>query len=329
MNDLKQIRRIISLAVYGFVSIIIALIIVRIFLLLIGASNTAPVVSFIYSASDVFVGIFRGIYPDIIVNKGQFIIEIYSIVGLFFYVCVAFLTSKSIRSVIESDAIQIMTNLIDTGFKFLEFVLILRFLFKITGASVTSQFVTILYEVSNIIYEPFKGILPGFTIPSLNVVFETSTIIAIIIIIVFDVLTEGVIAHLRREWDIEKANNASQPQRPANQVITRVEKQVVQVPSQPQTVSQAPMPNITINMPQQQQQQPQPVQYIDKRTVQVVNPNAPLQPSTQHNFPYFGANDLEHQRPAGRQQFPSQGYYIQPQGEPSASRNANPSSANS
>ena len=112
MDDLKKIRRIVSLCVYGLVSIVIALIIVRIFLLVIGASKDAPAVSFIYSASDTFVGIFKGIYPNIIINNGAFIIEIYSIVALFFYVSVAFLVSKSIRSVIEADAIQIITNLI-------------------------------------------------------------------------------------------------------------------------------------------------------------------------------------------------------------------------
>ena len=318
MDDLKQIRRIVSIAVYGLVSIVIALIIVRILLLVIGASQSAAVVSFIYSASDTFVGMFRGIYPNIVVNGGQFIIEIYSVVALLFYVSVAYLISKSIRSVIEADIIQIITNLIDTGF---EFVLVLRFIFKLTGASLASQFVTVLYQISNVIYEPFKGILPGFSIPSINVIFETSTLIAIIIIIVFDVVSEGIINHLRKEWEQEKTDKASRPSKPSPQVITRVEKQVVQVPTQ------VPAQHITINLPQQPQQSPN--QYIDKRTVQVVSPNMPLQPANHPNYPYFGANDLEHQRPEQNNQLQGQGYYPQPQNEPSASRNANHSSANS
>lgn len=327
MDDLKQIRRIVSIAIYGLVSVVVALIIVRIFLLVIGANTSSPAVSFIYNASDTFVGMFKGIYPNIVVNSGQFIIEIYSIIALFFYVSVAFLVSKSINSVVEADIIQIIINLIDTGFKFLEFILILRFIFKLTGASVASQFLVVLYQVSNIIYEPFKGILPGFTIPSINAVFETSTIIAIIIIIVFDVVSEGIIAHLRREWEAEKSSKPIQPQRQVTQVIHTHETTPVQQTPVQQTPAPA-APNITINFPQQQQQQA-PTQYIDRRTVQVVSPNTPLQSSNHPTYPYFGANDLERQRPQQNYQLQGQGYYPQPHGEPSASRNANPSSANS
>lgn len=322
MDDLKKIRRIISIIVYGLISIVVALIIVRIFLLVIGANRSTPVVQFMYDSSDVFVGMFRGIYPDIIINKGQFIVEIYSIVALFFYVSLAFLISKSIRSVVEADIVQALTNIIDSCFKFLEFVLILRFIFKLTGASVASQFVRALYEISSIIYEPFKGIMPGFSIPSLNSVFETSTIIAIIIIVIFDVVSESIIAHLRKEWEAEKKSNPPKPSSPAPTIVKTVEKEVVQVPTQqPLQAYQTPAPNITINMPQQQP----PTQYVDKRTINVVPPLQPVQPS----YPYFGANDLEHQRPAANQGLPGQGYYVRPNNEPSASRNANPSSANS
>ena len=177
-----------------------------------------------------------------------------------------------------------------------------------------------------------KKSFPGkfcFSIASLNVIFETSTIIAIIIIIVFDVISEGIIAHLRKEWEEEKVNKSPQPPKQVTQVVTQVEKHIIHEPAQSQAPSQAPAPNITINIPQQQQQ-PQPNQYIDRRTVQVVSPNQPLQPTQpQHNYPYFGANDLEHQRPTQNQQLPGQGYYVPLQSEPSAPRNANPSSSNS
>jgi len=323
--DLKQIKRLVTIAVFGLISIVIAMIIIRIFLLVIGANKSSQVVTFIYGASDVFVGMFRGIYPDIIVNNGQFVIEIFSLVGLFFYVTVAFLVSKSIRSVLETDIIQLLTNLIDTGFKFAEFVLIMRFVFKLTGASVTSQFVTALYEISAVIYEPFKGILPGFSIPSLNSVFETSTIIAIIIIVVFDIASEGIIAHLRKEAEEAKIRKASEPSKPQTQVITKVEKHYIREQATP---PQSQTPNITINMPQPGAQAQQPTtQYIDSRTVHVVAPNTPLQPA--QNYPYFGANSLEGQRPATKRQISGQGHYPKSNNEPMASRNANPSSANS
>jgi hypothetical protein len=298
--DLKRIKRTITIVVYGLVSIVVALIVVRLLLLVIGANKSSAVVAFVYGASDVFVGVFRGIYPNIVINEGQFVIEIYSIIGLSFYLSLAFLISKSIKSVFETDPIQIITNLIDTGFKFAEFILITRFVFKLTGASVASQFVAVLYDISGIIYEPFKGILPGFSIPSLNAVFETSTIIAIVIIIIFDVASESIIAHLRKE--AEEAN------------MRKADK--------------APAPNITINIPQQAPVHQPPTQYIDSRTVHVVSPNIPLQPH-QPNYPYFDANNLEKQRPKRAQQLSGQGYYTQPNNEPMAPRNASPSSVNS
>jgi hypothetical protein len=301
--DFKEIKKYISIAVYGLVSIIIALIIVRVFLLVIGANTGSLAVSFIYNTSEIFVAMFRGIYPNVLIDNGRFVIEIFSINALMFYLAIAFLVQKSIKSVFESDSIQLLTNIIDTVFKFAEFILITRFILKLTGASVASQFVRILYDISGMIYEPFKGILPGYSIPSLNSVFETSTIIAIIIIIVFDVLTEGVIAHMRKESDEFEA------------------KKTVK-----QSKQQAP--NITINLPQQKANQQPTTQYIDSRTVHVVAPNTPLQPA-RPNYPYFGTNQLENQRPARMQQLDGQGYYNQPHGRPIAPRNANPDSANS
>jgi len=325
MSSIKQIRRIISIVIYGLVSIVIALIIIRLFMLLIGANKTTSIVSFINNSSETFVTSFRGIYPDIMINNGQFGIEVFSVVALMFYVSLAFLISKSIRSVVETDVIQIVVNLIDTVFKFAEFILITRFIFKLTGASIVSQFVSLIYDISNIIYEPFKGILPGFSIPSINAVFETSTLIAIIVIIVFDVLTEGVIAHLKADAD---ANGSGLSTPPAPKTINRV------VEKYASPTNNSTSPNITINIPQQNQPPLQqvipPTQYIDRRTVQVINPQMPpSNPNQQNIYPYYGQNDLEHQRPAPRQQLQGQGYYTPINNEPLAPRNANPNSGNS
>jgi hypothetical protein len=319
MNNLQQVRRLISLVVYGLISLVIATIIVRIFLLIIGANTASPFVVFIYNTSATFVGMFQGIYPSIYVGDGKIVIEIYSVVALLFYVMLAYLISKSIRAVIDTDVVQIISNLIDSGFKFAEAVLIMRFIFKLTGASVSSQFVRALYEISNIIYEPFQGILPGFSIASLGVVFETSTLIAIIAIIIFDSVSEGIIKQLNK-------STPSAPKAPAPQPV-RSEPTFVHVQA-PQPASQPVNPqHITINMPQQQPQYiPQQPQYVDRRTIQVIQPQQPLPPA--QNYPYQGQNDLEHQRPIHNQQLPGQNVFYRPNTEHMAPRNASPGSVN-
>jgi hypothetical protein len=310
MDNLNQIRRIISLVVYGAISLIIALIIVRIFLMLIGASTESGFVTFIYNSSNTFVGMFRGIYQNININAGKSVIEIFTLVALIFYISLGYLISKSIRSVIEADLLQVISNIIDTAFKFVEFLLITRFLLKLTGASTVSQFVSVIYEISNIIYEPFQGILPGIQVASLGIIFETSTLIAIIAIIIFDIASESMIAYI---------NKTATPSKPKAQKIPVVHQPIVnvQVPQQQyQPVQyQAPTPNITIQMPPQQAQP----QYVDRRTVQVVAPNQPLQPS----YPYANQNHLESQRPVHSQQMHGQNYNPPIYNEPMAPRDPN------
>jgi hypothetical protein len=172
-----------------------------------------------------------------------------------------------------------------------------------------------------VIYEPFKGILPGFSIPSINAVFETSTIIAIVVIIIFDVITEGIIEHLRADLEA----NPSKPKQPKPSISHVIEKHTVVAP-QPQA------PNITINIPHQGPTNPeQPTQYVDRRTINVISPGSPttsedpLRSANYLPFPYYGQNDLERQRPAAKQQ--SQGQtYSSPwvQNRPQAPRSENP-----
>jgi hypothetical protein len=313
MDNLNQIRRIISLVVYGSISLIIALIIVRILLMLIGSSTESGFVSFIYSTSDTFVGMFRGIYQNININAGKSVIEIFTLVALIFYISVGYLVSKSIRSVVEVDLLQVISNIIDTGFKFVEFLLITRFLLKLTGASTVSQFVSVVYEISNIIYEPFQGILPGIQVASLGIIFETSTLIAIIAIIIFDIASESMIAYINKTAVPSKPKVHKAPAQHVNtQPIVNVH--VPQQQYQPMQY-QAPTPNITIQMPPQQ---PQP-QYVDRRTVQVVSPNQPLQPS----YPYANQNHLESQRPVHNQQMHGQNYNQPIYNEPMAPRDPN------
>lgn len=304
MESLQQIRKTVSLVVYGLISLVIGSIIVRIFLLVIGANVQSGFGRFIIDVTRTFVGPFEGIYPSINISNGKFEIEIFSVIALIVYVLIAYLIQKSINSVINTDFAEILSNILDSIFKILEFILITRFLLKLTGASEVSQFVRIIFEASNVFYEPFRLLMPGanFTIPSLNLVFETSTLIAIIIIIIFDSVSEGFIMQMKKLGT--EGNSTPKTKQPDVKAVSQ--------------------PQITINVPQQQptiiqpQVQQPPTQYIDKRTIQVIQPQQsqpqfqaqPIpnnyRPSfeapQQHNYPYANSNQMENNRPVNMPQ---------------------------
>ena len=70
-------------------------------------------------------------------------------------------------------------------FGFLEILLAFRLLLKLTGASLTSGFVRLIYTVTGIFTMPFDGIFRRATAPGIEAVsiFEPATVVAIIVYI--------------------------------------------------------------------------------------------------------------------------------------------------
>lgn len=295
MNS-ATIRTQIRAVVYGIFGIISAIVLIRIILVIVGANPGAPFVSFWFDISGFFINIFRSTYPILEAELLKVRIELYSVFALLFYTTCAFLVQKSFTSFTREDPIEVVKAIIDSLFKFAEALLITRFLFKLTGASVVGIFVKFIYEVSAIVYEPFRGILPTIQIGDLGIIIESSTVIAIIVIVIFDAVTEGVIDSLTGHKKFSAAGDYYAPPAPV------VHNQPAQ--QQPQ--------QITINIPHSQQQPPQ--QIIDRRTVQVVTPTPP-RPA----YPYYGQNDLNQQRPPHQLGYKNQ----QPQGFNQPPRNPN------
>lgn len=279
--DFKKFKIIVRAFVYGIFGLITAVVFVRLLLMVLGANPESGFVVFWYDFSNIFVDMFKNIYPSIRPENSNIVIETSSIVAMLFYLLLAFLTSKSLTSVASNNGVQIIKNIVDAIFKTVEFLLIARFLLKITGANSETLFVNFIYSVSAIVYEPFQGVFPTIKIENFDIVFETSTLLAIVIIIIFDVITEGIIDNL------SEALGKNAPTQPTYRTTTPV--------AQTHATHQQPAPNITINVPQPNQQQAQPT-YVDRRTVQVF-PAA-------GNAPGYGQNHLENQRPNPNQQLP-------------------------
>lgn len=266
--NMASLRAQIRVIVFGIFGIALAIVLVRMLLVLVGANRDSQFVVFWFDMSNFFVGAFRDMYPRLQDQLLTIRVELYSVFAMVVYLILAVLTQKSATSFASSSKLDIVKDIIDSMFKFLEFFLIARFLLKLTGGSIESEFVRFIYGISALVYEPFKDILPAVRIEDFGIIFESSTLIAIIVIIIFDLVTEGIIDSL--------AGVPRAPKRPKPQPA-------------PQQVQQ---PNININIPPQQQYQPQPPQVIDQRQVHFVQP-----PPQQHRYPGQGQAHLEGQRP--------------------------------
>ena len=288
MDDASKVRRIINTLVFGIFGFIVAIIFIRILLKLLGANPEAGFVVFWYQLSNNFVGSFQGIYPSLETTATRNVIEVYSLIAMMFYLILALLSAKLFTSVTQPTKLDIINTFIDGVFKFIEFFLITRFILKITGANVISLFVNFIYSVSAIIYEPFTGILPTYKVGTIT--FETSTLIAIIIIIIFDLVTENLVKNLRKDLAADKSVKQNLPASATPGTYT-------QAPS-----TQQPSPtNITINLPQPLQPA-NPPHVVERRTVQIFNPPQPQ--AKPHKYPGQYQNQLENQPPIPSQQLP-------------------------
>lgn len=239
--------------IYGIFALVLALILLRSFFMLIGANETSSFVRLIYSASYPFISMFENAYDRWLFNAFQ--IETAAIVAVLVYFAVSFVIDRVITSFFESDPKYILLNLVDAFFKFAEFALLFRFLFRLTGASVQSDFIDFIYKVSFFIYEPFIGILPRIEFgPGNRYVLEMSTLIAIIVVVIFDVISEGIISNLiNGEKKTTESNN--NPYQPTNYpIINNVAPQQPAYAPPPMVQPSHQPTNITINMPANGQQ---------------------------------------------------------------------------
>lgn len=223
--DAKRIKTYVRSFVYGISGLIVTVIVIRIFFRAIGANSDAAFVEFWYNFSDIFVSGFRGSYANI--ASGALVVEVFSLLAVVFYLAVAFLFYICLSAIFEKNQVKVLKNIIDALFKVVEFFLFARFLLKVTGALTLSPFVRFMYDISSIVYEPFAGILPSVHIPAYNINFETSTLIAIVIIVAFDFITEGIIDSIVRNSQVNKARNPKSEIR--NEGTTIVDRRTINI----------------------------------------------------------------------------------------------------
>lgn len=197
--NLESIKVKLKVGVYITLSVIVAIIIVRILLKLLGANEVSQFAVFWYDLSSYFVGVFGGIYPVIAPDASNLIFETHSVVAVIVYTLLAGILSKSLTSISATSTINRVKEVLDVIFKVIEFFLGFRFILKLTGASETADFVQFIYSASSIVYKPFTGLLPTYEFGAdATFLLEISTLIAIVVVIIFDVLSDILISTLKK-----------------------------------------------------------------------------------------------------------------------------------
>ncbi len=230
------------LAIFGVIDILLVL---RFMLKLIAARTESSFVALVYNASESFAEVFEGTLGNI--DAGSLSLEVDTLIAIFVYFAVGLGLFKFLQAAFEKKSQEQIRLALDTLFKVGEVTLGMRLFFKLVGAG-ESQFIKILYSLSDVFYKPFEGLLPSAGAD--KYVFETATLIAIIILIVLDVATESLFkeAKKRRPESDEvpddfvktKSDTFSQPQAtvtPAEKPVTEI-KPAVQPTPLPQPVVQ-------------------------------------------------------------------------------------------
>lgn len=178
--------------IYSIFALIVGIVLIRVLLKIVGANPNNEFADFWYTFSDIFVEPWAVIYPGIV--SGRMVIEIYSIVAVLFYIIISIVASKSVSSPFEDTRKLAIIELVDSIFKAIEFLLITRFIFKITAASTSALFVRLIYDLSWIVYEPFATLMPAIEFEGAR--FEISTLVALVVIIILDLVTEQLLFSL-------------------------------------------------------------------------------------------------------------------------------------
>lgn len=275
MVIMNEIRSRVRAIIFGITGIIVAFLIFRIGLDLIGASTTNAFVKIIFDISNYFITPFIGLI-EVQVSGIPSRLNFDAILALGVYVTFAIIFAEIVTAFLYDNVEDILQNIVDGIFKFLEFILFLRIIFELfalTSRAVLPQFVNTIYSLTNWT----RGIL--FDIKIGEGFLDLSAVIVLIIIVTLDITTENLIRNFfEQRRKIIKIRETKRTERSIAE-LTQPQQVVVNQPTpqpiivQPQQQVQQPIPqqNITINLPMppvqsQQQRQPLPqfVEYSDK-----------------------------------------------------------------
>jgi len=237
--DLANARTQIRAVIFSIAGIIIAIIFFRISFEILGASRSGIVAELVYGLSDWFINPFVGTVQ--LPETSSFrILNIDAIVAMGVYMLGAIALSEILTAFLYDKFEEIIQNFVDGIFKVIEFLLFLRIVFDLFGVVIRESipdFVRSIYSLT----EWAQGILFPIQIGAMKI--NVSTIIVLVIVVVFDLLCERFIASIFKNFNQGVS------------VVTTTVKEV-KVPAPKINIhlpkisrKEPPPPNITINIP--------------------------------------------------------------------------------
>lgn len=182
--------------ILGFTGVLISLLIIRLFLLVLGANSSQFLIQILYGFTELFVSPFTGIIPSVDIVASMAVSTFVAIVA---YIVFALILSDFITSFIDDDILQILGNLFDSCLKILEFLLVARITMKFFAIASGGWFIDTVYNSTNWV----KGILPSFSVGRGEV--ELSAVVAFVIVVVLDVTLESLLRGYRKSAETSKA----------------------------------------------------------------------------------------------------------------------------
>lgn len=234
---MEALRKRFRQVVLAITALLITLLLIRITLLLVGTAQSHPLVQGILSLTGPLVAPFSGF--DLLFEITGF--DLSALVAIVVYAIMGILIVEVFTAFMYDKVEDIVINVVDGIFKWIEFLLVCRIVFAL--AAINPQinwFVQLIYNATNWSTGLVNSVrfVGGF--------LEISTMIVLVIVVAIDLATEGILKSLFTRS--KKEGSAPKEDKPAVEVKVEAPK-----PAQP-VVVQAPAPqavpqNITINVP--------------------------------------------------------------------------------
>lgn len=252
---MKELRITVRNIILGATFIVAIFLLLRFVLILIGASGAHFISGFIFNLTAPLMQPLQGFNW---VLEAGFTFDFTILIAVMFYITLGILVASFVTAFIDEDPLKIIVEVIDSTFKFLEFILLVRFILRVFAIYYNQS------PLSNAIYDmtPWApGLLPDIKFG--NGVIELSTLLVLVIVIAVDLGFENFVQKYVEPKVRPAAKPASAPApAPAPVVIAAPQPQIVMAAPQPIIMQQpaqmvvpaaAPRPaqpqNIVINVP--------------------------------------------------------------------------------
>lgn len=260
---MKELRVTVRNIILGATFILALMLLFRFVLILVGASGAHFVSGFIYNLTAPLMQPLEGFNWVLVAG---FTFDFTVLIAVVFYITLGILISSFVTAFIDDDPLKIAMEVIDSIFKFIEFLLLVRFILRVFAVFYNQS------PLSNSVYDLTAwapGLLPDIQFG--NGVIELSTLLILVIVIAIDLGFENFFEkYVEPRIQAPKPKPAAAPSAPAPVVISAPQPQVVMAPAPQPIIMQQPAPqmimqgsaqprqpqNIVINVPMPPTQNP-------------------------------------------------------------------------